>query len=82
MALRRLCFTPVYALLAVLAAACLVAVPAGTAMAATANGGAHSGQRTVAPPRLAHRSLASILRSDGTLRSSGASGSFDPAGTG
>ena len=35
---------------------------------------------SVTAPRLPHRSLASILRSDGTLRTKGESGSFDPAG--
>ncbi len=67
--------------LAVLAAAWAVLAPAGTAMAAPpAGGGPHGSHRAVAPPRMAHRSLASILRSDGTIRSAGASGSFDPSG--
>ncbi len=35
---------------------------------------------SVTAPRLPHRSLASILRSDGTLRTKGEPGSFDPAG--
>ena len=69
-------FVPAAVLAAVLATIWLVMVPAGAGLAATPG----NGHRAVAAPRLPHRSLASILRSDGTLRTKGGSGNFDPAG--
>jgi trimeric autotransporter adhesin len=65
---------------AILAAAWLAVAPAGAGLAATSHGGPHGAHGVAAPPRLPHRSLASVLRSDGTLRTAGVSGSFDPAG--
>ncbi len=70
----------VAALSAILAPTWLVLAPAGVSMAATPGGGAHSDRGAVAAPRLAPRSLASILRADGTLRAAGVSGSFNPSG--
>jgi hypothetical protein len=63
---------------AVLATAWLVTAPAGASAAAApgSKGGSH---HTMAPPRLPHRSVASILRADGTLRT-GVRGSFSPKG--
>lgn len=68
----------VVVLAAILAAAWLVAAPAA-ASAGAAPGGTRGGHHAVASPRLPHRSVASILRADGTLRT-GASGSFSPKG--
>jgi len=63
---------------AILAAAWLVTTPAG-ASAAPAPGAKAGGHHAMAPPRLPHRSVASILRADGRLRA-GVSGSFSPKG--
>jgi len=68
----------VAALAAVLAAGWLVTAPAGASVTA-APGSARGGHQAVASPRLAHRSVASILRADGSLRP-GAHGSFSPKG--
>src|SRR5262249_30437987 len=61
---------------AILAAAWLVAAPAG-ASAAAAPGSKGGGHHPTAPPP--HRSVASLLRADATLRP-GATGSFSPKG--
>jgi trimeric autotransporter adhesin len=73
-------FSMAGALLAVLAAVWLAVVPTAAGRAATPAGphGAHG--TAVASPRLAHRSLASIRRADGTLRTAGVSGTFSPSG--
>jgi len=63
---------------AILAAAWLVTAPAGASTAA-APGSRGEGHHTMAPSRLPHRSVASILRADGTLRT-GVKGSFSPKG--
>ena len=63
---------------AILAAAWLVTTPAGASVTA-APGSARGGHQAVASPRLPHRSVASILRADGSLRP-GAHGSFSPKG--
>jgi hypothetical protein len=63
---------------AILAAASLVVLPTGAGTAA-ATTGPHT-QHAVLPPRVAQRSVASLLRSDGSLRTSGVSGSFSTAG--
>src|SRR5215831_8520999 len=61
---------------AILAAAWLVTAPAGASTAATP-GSKGGGHHTMAPSRLPHRSVASILRADGTPRT-GVKGSFSP----
>ena len=62
---------------AILAAAWLVTTPAGASV--TAAPGSKDGGHAAAASRLPHRSVASILRADGSLRA-GAHGSFSPKG--
>jgi trimeric autotransporter adhesin len=70
----------------ILAATGLGLLPAAASMAATTPGLLNGGHRTAvasphrAAPRLAHRSLRSILRADGTLRTRGVSGTFSASG--
>lgn len=75
------------ALSAILAAVSLAVLPAAASMAATAGSthGDHgltvaSPHPAQAAPRLAQRSLTSILRADGSLRTAGVSGTFSPSG--
>ena len=76
MAQRSKSFTLAAVLSALVAAVWLVIVPAGAGLAATPG----HGHRVVTAPRLAHRSLGSVLRADGTLRTAGVSGTFSPSG--
>jgi hypothetical protein len=79
----RLSVTGVLSVIAT--AAGLASLPAAPSMAATP-GLLNGGHRTVvatphqAAPGLAHRSLGSILRADGTLRTARVSGTFSPSG--
>ena len=78
----------VTAAFAVVPAGWLILAPGGAATAATTATARTAVTATSRPhgsgpagaPRMRHRSLASILRSDGTIRTGGVSGTFDPAG--